>query len=203
MAQRQRREVRGMSDGNSNGDMDLAPQGSAAEQPDLDLAALDARELAADGLVDVDSLDYLHRRIYDTQEIVLDAYVERGTLLKATQAAGRHRDCVYRWRQQNTLCWNERWERAVQRRRDYAEDKYILHRLDNPKGNYGTDVAAIAYMNRLDPENWTRGVKVTHEVPNELIAQLQRLQALEPAPPAPKKLGPGVVDVDAEVMPWE
>ena len=82
--------------------------------------------------------------------------------------------------------------------RDYAEDKYILHRLDNPKGNYGTDVAAIAYMNRLDPENWTRGVRVTHDVPNELIQQLRALQELSQAPK------PKAIEGEArEVMPWE
>ena len=38
-----------------------------------------------DALVDVESLDYLHRRIYDTQERVLIGYVEHGTLLKAVR----------------------------------------------------------------------------------------------------------------------
>lgn len=149
-----------------------------------------------DALVDVESLDYLHRRIYETQERVLDGYVEHGTMLKAAEVAGVHPDCSYQWRKKDTLCWNERWGRALHRRREYAEAKYILHPLDNPKGNYGTDVLRIAYMNRLDPDHWNRGVRVTVDAPNELIQQLRALQEL------------GTKDRDAKVvegrvLPWE
>ena len=60
----------------------------------------------------------------------------------------------------------------------------------------------IARLNKEDPEHWIRNLKLTHNEPNELIQQLQRLQALEPAP-APTPLGPGTLDAEAEVMPWE
>jgi len=175
----------------NNGDMELVPQ-----EP-LELMPGTPEALEPDALVDVEGLDYLHRRIYDTQERVLNGFVQYGTLLKATEAAGCNQDCVYQWRKIDQLCWNERYERALHRRREYAEAKYILHPLDNPKGNYGTDVLRIAYMNRLDPEHWNRGVRVTVEAPNELIRQLRALQELgKPEAESPKV-------VEGRALPWE
>ena len=93
---------------------------------------------------------------------------------------------------------------VVERRREYAEDKYILHRLDNPKGNYGTDLAAIAYMNRLDPEHWNRNQKLQLDVPNELLQSLRELKELaarakdSSALPETK-----VIDGEARALPWE
>jgi len=177
---------------------------------DLATAALSDAEVQAilrDGeppLVDVDALDYTRRLVYERQERVLAGFVLFGTVLKAAEYAEVDRDCVYIWRKKYSLNWNARWQMAVEHRRDYAENKYILHRLDNPKGNYGTDIAAIAYMNATWPEKWNRSVKVAVDVPNELIQQLRALQELgkqekqDQALPAPK-----VVDGKAEVLPWE
>ena len=162
---------------------------------------LDTLNVGVDTLVDVASLDYLRKQTYIKQEAVLDAYVIHGTILKAAAVAGVNRDCHYQWRKHDALNWNERWQRAVQRRKDHAEAKFVLDRLENPHGNYGTDLMAIAYMNRLDPEHWNRNLKLTHEVPNKLIQQLQALQALGNQGtqlPAPK-----TVEGESRVLPWE
>ncbi len=132
--------------------------------------------LDAEPLVDVDSLSYQQQQTYARQEVFLEAYVQYGTLLKAAEIANCHYDCAYQWRKRDAFHWNERWQQAVDRRREYAERKYVLDRLDNPKGNYGTDVLAIAYMNRIDPEHWQRGVTVTHEVGREVMATLKAIQ---------------------------
>ena len=177
-------------------------------ETDLATAALSDAEVQAilrDGeppLVDVDALDYTRRLVYERQERVLAGFVLFGTVLKAAEYAEVDRDCVYIWRKKDSLNWNARWQMAVDHRREYAENKYILHSLDNPKGNYGTDIAAIAYMNRLDPEHWNRNLKLTHDVPNEVIQQLRALQELgkqgDKALPEPK-----IVDGKAETLPWE
>ena len=69
-------------------------------------------------------------------------FVEFGTKLKAAEVALCHPDCEYHWRKKDTLLWNDRFERALQRRRDFAEQKYVLDRLDNPSGNRGADTPA-------------------------------------------------------------
>ena len=162
----------------TTGDMELVPQYTAL---DMDPATLTHGE----------------RLTWERQEAFLDAFVRLGTIQKAAAVAELSRSTVEWWTKGDKLGFVERYRQARADRRDYAEDKYILHPLDNPKGNYGTDVLRIAYMNRLDPENWTRGVRVTHDVPNELIQQLRQLQALGNLPESK------VVDGEAEVMPWE
>ena len=53
-------------------------------------------------------------------------------------------------------------------------------------------------MNRLDPEHWNRGVRVTVDAPNELIQQLRALQELGAEEPDAK-----VVEGSGRVLPWE
>ncbi len=139
------------------------------------------------------------QRLWESQTAFLGEFVKLGTVKAGAESVGITRQGVEYWSQHDCLGFQDRYRQAKQDRRDHAEREFVLKRLENPKGNYGTDVLAIAYMNRIDPDNWNRGIKVTHDVPNELIAQLQRLQALEPVP-APKELGPGT---ETEVMPWE
>ena len=64
---------------NDHSDMKLAPQGAALEA-----------FLAAEPLVDVDSLDYRQRQTYERQEVFLEAYVQYGTLLRAAEIANCH-----------------------------------------------------------------------------------------------------------------
>ena len=120
-----------MVEKNGHGDMDLVP----VAPPDVEIEAL-----LWDGeppLVDVDALDYTRLQVYQRQELVLKGYVRFGTTLKAAEYAGVHRDCTYVWRKNSTLNWNGRWLRAVDMRREFAEQKYVIARLDNPEGNRG------------------------------------------------------------------
>ena len=50
----------------------------------------------------------------------------------------------------------------------------------------------------VDPENWNWGVRVTVEVPNELIQQLRQLQEMGSKEPDAK-----VVEGSGRVLPWE
>ena len=94
-----------MNDNNGHGDLELVP----VAPPDAEVEAL-----LCDGeppLVDVDALDYTRRQVYQRQKSVLEGYVRFGTVLKAAEYAEVHRDCTYVWRNNNTLNWNERWQR--------------------------------------------------------------------------------------------
>ena len=181
-----------MSETNGHGDTDLVPSNLLSTIETLTPEVLP--ELPR--LVD--------QRIWNDQQAFLAFYVEYGTKQKACELAGMHRDSVLRWTQENRYGFADRFEQAKQARREYAEQKYILHRLENPKGNYGTDVAAIAYMNRIDPENWNRNLKLVHDVPNELIQQLRALQqhgsqaALEEGENKDR-----VIDGKSKPLPWE
>ena len=139
---------------------------------------------------------------WESQEAFLDGFVRLGTVLKASLAADISRTTSEWWTQNDKLGFAERYAQARRDRIDHAEAKYVLHRLDNPKGNYGTDLMAIAYMNRLDPEHWNRNLKLTHDVPNEVIQQLRALQELG-SKVAQELPEPKVVDGKAEVLPWE
>lgn len=193
--------------GNSNGHSELATTGTAADQPPATLTDAEVQVILQDGeppLVDVDALDYTRRLTYERQERLLEGYVRYGTILKAAEFAEVHYDCHYQWRKKDTLSWNERWQRAVDRRREFAEQKYVLDRLDSPSGNRGGDILAIAYMNRINPEHWNRNLKLTHDVPNELIQRLRELQALGNKPlDETQGAEPKVIEGESKVMPWD
>ena len=195
-----------MTEQNGHSDMQLVP--ADAGLPDVAESGLSdaaARFLEPEEpLVDVGSLTYGQRQTYERQERVLRGYVLYVTILKAAEFAEVHYDCHYQWRKKDTLSWNERWQRAVDMRREFAEQKYVLDRLDNPSGNRGGDILAIAYMNKTDPEHWNRNVKLTHDAPNELIQQLRALQQLGSQKRRATELPEGkVVEGEAKVMPWE
>ena len=156
-------------------------------------------------MVDTDrnvTLATKERYTLELQDAFLGLFVTCGTVKAAAESAGMNRSTVDNWAKADTLGFADRYAQARRDRIDHAEAKYVLHRLDNPKGNYGTDLMVIAYMNRLDPEHWNRNLKLTHDVPNEVIQQLRALQEL--AAKNPKELQePKVVDGKAEVLPWE
>ncbi len=135
---------------------------------------------------------------WDSQEAFLSFMGTHGTMGKACELSGAHPESVRRWKNTDTLGFADRFRQSQAAYSDYLEDM-VHDRLTNPTGNRGSDVLLMARLNAERPDKWSRNVKMTHDVPNELIAQLQRLQALEPVP-APKALEAGT---EAEVMPWE
>ena len=153
-----------MSGSNGHSDIKLVAQGPAAEQPDLDPS----------------TLAYGQRLTWERQEWFLDAFSRFGTISKAVQAAGINIHSVHYWDKGDKLGIADRYHHA---RRDFVDrlEDMVLDRLEDPQLPCGSDVLLIARLNKEDPEHWTRNLKLTHDVPNELIQQLQRLQALEPA----------------------
>ena len=165
---------------------------------DTNLATTDYVD--AEPLVDVDSLDYTRRMVYERQERFLKAFVKPGTILKAAEDAGLDRDCVYVWRKRDYLAFNERFARAKQAHCAHLENM-VMERLENPSGNRGSDILLMGKLNAEHPEKWNRNLKLTHDVPNEVIQQLRALQELgkgDKALPEPK-----IIDGKAETLPWE
>ena len=90
-----------MGKNNGHGDMDLVPAA---------LTDAEVQSILRDGeppLVDVDSLDYTRRLVYERQERVLEGFVRFGTVLKAAEFAEVDRD---------RRCGGRRWEPRPQLR---------------------------------------------------------------------------------------
>jgi hypothetical protein len=105
------------------------------------------------------------------------------------------------WKQHDTLRFKERFLAAHEEFCDSQEQ--ILYSLNGGLKPGQNPVGLLGTLNANRPEKWHPALKLTHEVPNELIQQLQRLKALGPSP-APKELGPGAVDAEEPMpMPWE
>ena len=122
-----------------------------------------------------------------------------GTIGKACQESGVNRESVRRWRNDDVLGFHDRFLQAQASYGDYLEDM-VHDRLENPTGNRGSDVLLMARLNAEKPEKWSRSLKLTHDVPNELIQQLRALQALSETPkPEPK----AIEGETREIMPWE
>ena len=139
------------------------------------------------------------QRTWDDQEAFLRLYVEYGTIKGA--AVSCHRDSVRRWNLDDYLGFSARFQAVKEEFRESLEE-LALARLKTPEGNRGSDILLMGMLNANHPEKWSRNVKVTHDVPNELIQQLRQLQALAAAP-EPKALEPGTVEAEGQVMPWE
>ena len=151
-------------------------------------------------LNDVDSLPLgtKDRNTWDNQESFLSFMGEYGTIKKSCELSGVNAESTRRWRNDNVLGFKERFRLAQDAYGDHLE-AMVHERLTNPQGNRGSDVLLMGALNANRPDKWRPNVKITHDVDNELIAQLQRLQNLAPAP-EPKALPPGQ---EPEAMPWE
>ena len=137
----------------------------------------------------------------DAQETFLSSMGSYGTIGKACFESGVNRESVRRWRNDDVLGFAERFQVAVAAYGDYLEDM-VHDRLENPTGNRGSDVLLMARLNAERPEKWSRNIKLTHDVPNELIQQLRALQQLGTQEPA--ALEPGkVVEGEGKPLPWE
>ena len=138
---------------------------------------------------------------WHSQQDFLGAMGGHGTIQKSCQLSGVNRESVRRWRNDDVLGFAERFQAAVAAYGDYLEDM-VHDRLENPTGNRGSDVLLMARLNAERPEKWSRNIKLTHDVPNELIQQLRALQQLGAQESA--ALEPGkVVEGEAKPLPWE
>ena len=178
-----------MSENNGRSDMDLVPAGAGLPDvvPDVDPA----------------TLAYGQQLTWERQERFLDGYSRFGTVTKAVAAAGINIHTVHYWDKGDKLGFSERYRHA---RRAFVDklENMVLDRLEDPKGNRGSDVLLIARLNKEDPDHWTRNLKLTHEAPNELIQQLRALQQLGSQPALEDGDNQGrVIDGVSKVLPWE
>ena len=135
------------------------------------------------------TLNHAEKQCWDRQDLVIEAYRSLGTLAKAAQAVGLTPDAAWLWTKSNIHDFNTRMERGRQGYRDHLE-AMVEERLSNPTGNRGSDVLLMGALNANHPEKWSRNVQVTHEVGQQVLATLQKIQegqapkaSLEPSKP--------------------
>ena len=108
------------------------------------------------------------------------------------------------WKQHDLLRFRDRFLAAHQEFCDSQEQ--ILYGLnEGPKpGQVPTGLLATLNANR--PHKWGPDIRVTHEVLNELIQQLRKLQELSKEPEqsqATDSAGDQVIDWEGRVLPWD
>ena len=180
-----------MSDNNGHKGMKLVLQGVAPDQPDV--------------VPDIDptTRPYGQQLTRERQERFLDGFGRFGTVTKAVQAAGININTVQYWDKGDKLGFTERYRHT---RRAFVDrlENMVLDRLDEPQGNRGSGVLLIARLNKEDPQHWTRNLKLTHEVPNELIQQLRQLQGLSTQEPkTTDSTDSQIVEGESRALPWD
>ena len=115
------------------------------------------------------------RQRWETQNVLLETYAKRGNPTAGCLAAGVSFRTHDRWLEGNVYGYRERFRLAHRVYIDSLEGM-VGTRLEDPKGNRGSDVLLIARLNAEDPDKW-RGNSVKLELPDELRDFMQRRQA--------------------------
>jgi len=126
-------------------------------------------------VIDLATLSTTHKRIYDTQEHFLKMYARCGTILNAAKATGISRPTVYAWQKQDTLGFAERFREARVVYRESLED-LAMSRLENPKGNQGSDLLLMAMLNAAWPEKYKKHEEKRNEAGRETLDTLKQMQ---------------------------
>ena len=132
----------------------------------------------------------------ESQDAFLALYVKHGTIQRASDGSGANRESVRRWSQDDVLGFSSRFQAAKEAFRESLEE-LALARLRAPEGNRGSDILLMGMLNANYPDKWSRNLKLTHDVPNELLQSLRALQEL-----GTKQL-PEPKTVEGKVLPWE
>ena len=122
---------------------------------------------------------YTHQKIWSEQERFLAAFRTGGTIKAGLENVTVCRRTVELWKQHDTLRFKERFLAAHEEFCDSQEQ--ILYSLNGGLKPGQNPVGLLGTLNANRPEKWHPALKLTHEVPNELIQQLQRLKALGPS----------------------
>lgn len=104
-------------------------------------------------VIDLGTLSNTHKRIYETQEHFLKMYARCGTILYGAKATGISRPTVYVWQKQDTLGFDARFQLAKEEYRESLEN-LAVSRLNDPKGNQGSDLLLMAMLNARWPERY-------------------------------------------------
>ena len=148
----------------------------------------DARDFLPDGdSWPWDELSLVHKQMAEKQAIFLAAYVELGTVAAAVRAARMSRTSHEWWMDHDSLGFRDRFQRALEARRDVVEG-WVYDRLQDPKGNRGSDLLLMFANKGLNPDKWAVMAPMPDSGSKELLAQVLKLSKKEAKREAVKEL---------------
>ena len=148
----------------------------------------DAKDFMPDGEYWAwDSLSLVQKRMSESQARFLAAYVESGTVAAASRAAGLSRKSSEYWADRDVLGFRDRFQRALEARRDVVEG-WVYDRLQDPKGNRGSDLLLMFANKGLNPDKWAVMAPMPDSGSKELLAQVLKLSKKEAKREAVKEL---------------
>jgi hypothetical protein len=115
------------------------------------------------------------KRVWQRQEMFLEAYRKCGKTGKAAEAVGLSRFTVAYWQKQDIFSFNERMNMA---HADYVEnwEEWMDNRLENPQGNRGSDILGMFKLKAEAPGKYREEVKVIGtEAPIRMLEMLKEL----------------------------
>ena len=142
------------------------------------------------------------QRISKTQEVFCLAFAKTGTIKKACQIAGINRESVRLWEKNDVQGFREKYRRAQDEHADWLLE-LTWDRLENPKGNLGTDTLLIAANNTYNSWRDTTMIGVDDSVLAAIVGitnQQDRLR-LEKASQADNI--EAIEETTPELMPWD
>lgn len=177
---------------------------------DSDTLALAVDQATAWG-IDLRKLSYLHQKIWTEQERFLAAYRIKGTIAEALEQVSVVRRTVELWRQRDLLHFQDRLLDAHETFTDSQET--IIYNLNKGLKPGQSPLSVLASLNANRAEKWRPNIKLTHDVPNEVIQQMRELQAQalalrqgqpqDSSEPTEKIVEGSVASPDEDRLPWE
>ena len=134
-----------------------------------------------------DQLSQVHKQMAEKQALFLAAYVQLGTVAKACKAVKMSRTSHEWWMDRDSLGFRDRYNRALEARRDVVEG-WVYDRLQDPKGNRGSDLLLMFANKGLNPDKWAVMAPMPDSGSKELLAQVLKLSKKEAKREAVKEL---------------
>lgn len=113
-----------------------------------------------------------------SQDAYLAAFALSGEVVKSCRAAGVHHSTYYEWLQADAQGFKARIEEATLSFRESLQSRAIA-RIDDPKGNRGSDVLLMSMLNAWWPEKYRQTVIDTSSVAKDVLAELRRRKKAE------------------------
>jgi hypothetical protein len=120
---------------------------------------------------------FQQKAVWHRQEMFLEAFRKCGKIGKAAKASGLTRWAAYYWQRDDTFSFNKRLEAAHE---DYCEswEQGMDERLEDPKGNRGSDILYMFKMKAEKPGKYREDVKVLGLEPlTALLEEARKLAA--------------------------
>ena len=142
------------------------------------------------------------QRISKTQETFCKAFAKTGTIKKACQLAGLSRETVRLWEKNDIQGFREKYREAQNEHADWILE-LTWDRLENPKGNLGTDTLLIAANNTYNQWRDTTMIGVDDSVLAAIVGITNQQDKLRLEKESEAIEIETIEEISAELMPWE